>query len=87
MNETMISFIPKSALRVWRTGLGGYIKDNYQNDLHGRRACTGTHDLLLAALGRRKDDDSLVRMALNEKGLISGLLFSDPFDTAAHAKK
>jgi hypothetical protein len=33
------------------------------------------------------DSDILVRMALNDAGQISGLLYSPPFDTAINARK
>jgi len=33
------------------------------------------------------ETDILVRMVINQAGLISGLLYSDPFDTAINAKK
>jgi hypothetical protein len=87
MNEIMISVISRERFEGVADRLSGYIKADYQTTYMGGVHARGRTIYFWRLWVAGKDDDSLVRMALNEKGLISGLLFSDPFDTAAHSKK
>ena len=87
MSEQMKAFIPKERFEGVCDRLAIYFKSGCQLDYMGHVQRTGRPVHFWRMWVKGWDSDLLVRMALNNEGLISGLLFSDPFDNSGKAKK
>jgi hypothetical protein len=87
MSEEMKAFVTKDKFEAASDRLAGYFNADYRTTYMGsvNRSGRAVHFWRLWVKGW--ETDLLVRMALNNAGLISGLLFSDPFDTAINARK
>jgi hypothetical protein len=87
MSEQMKAYIPKERFEGVCDRLAIYFKSGCQLDYMGHVQRTGRPVHFWRIWVKGWDSDLLVRMALNHEGLISGLLFSDPFDSGGGTKK
>jgi hypothetical protein len=87
MSEEMKAFVTKERFEAASERLSPYFEAAYRTTYMGsvRRAGRPVYFWRLWVEGW--ESDLLIRMALNSAGLISGLLYSDPFDTAINARK
>ena len=87
LSETMISVIPKERFEGVVDRLRDYIQADYQMTYMGGIHAQGrtVHFWRLKAAGN--NDELMVRMSLNGRDLIAGLLFTLPWDTAFGGKK
>ena len=87
MSEEMKVFVTKERFDITNDRLSRYFEADYQITYMGsvNRSGRPVHFWRLWVKGW--ESDILVRMVLNGSGLISGLLYSDPFDTTMSAKK
>jgi hypothetical protein len=87
MNEQMKAFVTKERFEAASERLSPYFKAGYRTTYMGslQRGGRPVHFWRLWVPGW--ESDLLVRMALDDAGLISGLPYSDPFDTAVNAKR
>ena len=67
--------------------LSGYFKSSYQITYMGSVKRSGRPVYFWRLWVESWESDLLVRMTLNDSGLVSGLLYSGPFDSAINAKK
>ena len=87
MSEQMKAFVTRERFEAASERLAPYFKADYRTTYMGS-LCRGgrpVHFWRLWVPGW--DSDLLVRMAINDAGLISGLLYSDPFDSGINARK
>jgi hypothetical protein len=82
-----LAFVTKERFEDNSRRLDAYFKADYRITYMGavQRSGTPIHFWRLWVSGW--DTDLLIRLALNAAGKISGLLYSDPFDSAAGAKR
>jgi hypothetical protein len=87
MNGEMKSFVTRERFMAVNERMSRYFKENYHITYMGavKRQGQPVHFWRLWVEGW--DNDLLIRMVLNGEGLISGLLYSDPFDTGLREKK
>ena len=87
MSAEMKAFVTRERFEAVSERLSPYFKADYRTTYMGslQRSGRPVHFWRLWVPGW--ESDLLVRMALNEAGLISGLLYSDPFDTGINARK
>jgi hypothetical protein len=87
MSNEMKAKIPNERFDRVCERLSACFKSNYQLTYMGsvKRSCRPVYFWRLWVEGW--DSDLLVRMTLNDSGLIAGLLYSDPFDTAMNSKR
>lgn len=87
MSEEMKAFVSKERFEGGNHKIAAYFKSAYQTTYMGsvQRSGRPVHFWRLWVPGW--ESDLLVRMSLNNSGLIAGLLYSDPFDTAINSKK
>jgi Zn-dependent oligopeptidase len=86
-SEPFAAFVTKEKFETVSERLSPYFKADYRITYMGavNRAGSPVHFWRLWVPGW--DTDILIRMVLNAAGKISGLLYSDPFDTGAGARK
>ncbi len=87
MSEQMKAFIPKERFEGVCDRLAIYFKSGCRLDYMGHVQRSGRPVHFWRMWVKGWDSDLLVRMGLNQEGLISGLLFSDPFDSGGGKKK
>jgi hypothetical protein len=86
MSEQFNALVPKESFEASTKRLAAYLQAEYQIAYMGTLNSPGRPVHFWRLWVEGWDSDFLVRMALNEAGQISGLLFSAPFDTALHRK-
>jgi hypothetical protein len=86
MSEQFNALVPKESFEASTKRLAAYLQADHQITYMGTLNSPGrpVHFWRLWVPGW--DSDLLIRMALNDAGQISGLLFSPPFDTAMNRK-
>jgi hypothetical protein len=87
MNGEMKSFVTKERFEATTERLSRYFKEAYRITYMGSVNRAGNPVYFWRLWVEGWDTDILVRMALNSAGLISGLLYSDPFDTGINVRK
>lgn len=87
MSEQMEAAIPKERFQDVNRRMSVYFKSDYQLPYMGSVRARGRTVHFWRLSLKEGEDEMLMRMVLNGAGQVSGLLFSDPFDTAAHARK
>ncbi len=86
-SEQFAAFVTKERFEAVSERLSPYFKGDHRVTYMGsvNRAGRPVHFWRLWVPGW--DTDILIRMVLDEAGLITGMLYSDPFDTAMGARK
>ncbi|HUB67426.1 MAG TPA: hypothetical protein VL981_08085 [Candidatus Methylacidiphilales bacterium] len=87
MSEQMKAFVTKERFESGNASMSAYFKSPYQLTYMGSVQRSGRPVYFWRLWIDGWDSDILVRMILNQSGLISGLLYSDPFDSAMNARK
>jgi len=78
MSEQMKGLVPKERFEAGSENLRGYFKSSYQITYMGSLKRSGRPVYFWRLWVEGWDSDLLVRMSLNDSGLIGGLLFSNP---------
>ncbi len=86
-SESFKAYVTREMFETVSGRLSPYFKADYRVSYMGavQRAGRPVHFWRLWV--PEWESDILIRMVLNERGLITGLLYSDPFDTAVNARK
>lgn len=87
MSEQMKAYVTRERFDGVCNRMAAFMKSAYETTYMGTVNRTGHPIHFWRMWVKGWETDLLVRMALNNSGLVSGLLFSDPFDTAINAKK
>jgi hypothetical protein len=87
MSEEMKAFVTKERFEAANERMSPYFKADYQITYMGNVNRSGRPVYFWRLWVPGWETDLLVRMALNDSGLISGLLYSDPFDTGINPRK
>lgn len=87
MNEEMKAYVTKERFEVTTERMDARFKAPYELTYMGHVNRLGRPVHFWRMWVKGWETDVLIRMVLNNSGLISGLLYSDPFDTAINAKK
>ena len=78
ISEQMKGLIPKERFEAGSENLSGYFKSSYQITYMGHVNRSGRPVYFWRLWVEGWDSDILVRMTLNDSGLIGGLLYSNP---------
>ena len=78
MSEQMKGLVPKERFEAGSENLTGYFKSSYQITYMGSVKRSGRPIYFWRLWVEGWDSDLLVRMSLNDSGLIGDLLFSNP---------
>jgi len=87
MSEQMKAAVTKEMFEDVSKQMSAYFQADYQVTYMGSLNSVGCPVHFWRMWVKGWDNDVLIRMAINQAGLISGLLYSPPFDTARNAKK
>ncbi len=86
MSREMIAFIDKERFEATNERMSVYLKPGHQLTYMGALKRSGRLVHFWRLWNEGWESDLLIRMALNAAGEISGLLYSDPFDTGINKK-
>jgi hypothetical protein len=87
MSGEMKAFVTKEVFEATSERMSIYFKSTYQIAYMGSLQRNGRPVHFWRLWVEGWETDLLVRMVLNGAGLISGLLYSDPFDSISRARK
>jgi hypothetical protein len=87
LSEQMKALIPKERFEAGSEQLTSFFKSSYQLTYMGYVKRSGHPVYFWRLWVEGWESDLLVRMTLNDSGLIAGLLYSGPFDSAINAKR
>jgi hypothetical protein len=87
ISDQMKALIPKERFETANQSLSAYFKASAQITYMGFLQRSGRPVYFWRLWVEGWETDLLVRMALNDSGFISGLLYSNPFDSANNVRK